>query len=160
MQLKHKPNACCIVPEKRQEVTTEGGLNLNANINKLSDCIDKLKGNAIRVSLFIDPQKKDIEIAKELGADIVEIHTEVLQIILTRTEKFIVAEFDHLNNVSIFAHEIGLEVHAGHGLTFETARVISRINILKELNIGHFIIGEAVFEGLDCVIKIQGYTKQ
>ena len=76
-----------------------------------------------------------------------------MQIILTRMEKSIIDEFDHLNNVSIFAHEIGLEVHAGHGLTFETARVISRINVLKELNIGHFIIGEAVFEGLDCVIK-------
>ena len=151
--IKHKPNACCIVPEKRQEVTTEGGLNLNANIDKLSDCIDKLKANAIRVSLFIDPQKKDIEIAKELGADIVEIHTGSFANNFYKNGEIHSDEFDHLNNVSIFAHEIGLGVHAGHGLTFETARVISRINVLKELNIGHFIIGEAVFEGLDCVIK-------
>lgn len=151
--IKHKPNACCIVPEKRQEVTTEGGLNLSANINKLSDCINKLRGNAIRVSLFIDPQKKDIEIAKELGADIVEIHTGSFANNFNKNGEIHNDEFDHLNNISIFAHEIGLEVHAGHGLTFETARVISRINVLKELNIGHFIIGEAVFEGLDCVIK-------
>ena len=151
--IKHKPNACCIVPEKRQEVTTEGGLNLNANIDKLSDCIDKLRDNAIRVSLFIDPQKKDIEIAKELGADIVEIHTGSFANNFNKNGEVHNDEFDHLNYVSIFAHEIGLEVHAGHGLTFETARVISRINVLKELNIGHFIIGEAVFEGLDCVIK-------
>ena len=151
--IKHKPNACCIVPEKRQEVTTEGGLNLNANIDKLSDCIDQLRDNAIRVSLFIDPQKKDIEIAKELGADIVEIHTGSFANNFNKNGEIHNDEFDHLNNVSIFAHEIALEVHAGHGLTFETASVISIINVLKELNIGHFIIGEAVFEGLDCVIK-------
>lgn len=151
--IKHKPNACCIVPEKRQEITTEGGLNLNVNSHKLEDCIKKLKENAIKVSLFIDPQKEDIEKAKELGADIVEIHTGSFANNFHNTLKIRDKEFNQISNISSFANEIGLEVHAGHGLTFDTAKVISRITVLKELNIGHFIIGEAVFEGLDCVIK-------
>ncbi len=151
--IKHKPNACCIVPEKRQEITTEGGLNLSINSDKLRDCIDKLKGHAIRVSLFIDPQKDDIEKAKELGADIIEIHTGRFANNFNKDKEIPKNEFNQINDISIFANNIGLEVHAGHGLTFDTARVISRINVLKELNIGHFIIGEAVFEGLDCVIK-------
>ncbi len=151
--IKHKPNACCIVPEKRQEITTEGGLKLSANEDKLRACINKLKENAIRVSLFVDPKKEDIEKAKELGSDIVEIHTGSFANNFNKNKEIRDNEFNHINEISIYANDIGLEVHAGHGLAFDTAKVISRITVLKELNIGHFIIGESVFEGLDCVIK-------
>jgi|TARA_B110000196_G_C20948855_1_gene568275 pyridoxine 5-phosphate synthase len=150
--VKHKPNACCLVPEKRQEVTTEGGLDLDKNFNLIKSCIEKLKENKIRVSLFIDPNENHIDKAKELNADIVEIHTGTFARTFSKNDSF-QKEFKKIQSIANYASDIGLEVHAGHGLSYETTEIIAKISVLKELNIGHFIIGEAVFDGLDCVIK-------
>ena len=151
--IKHKPHACCLVPEKRQEVTTEGGLDIDSHYDRIKNCIEKLKENEIRVSLFVDPNKKYIEKAKELGADIVEIHTGTFAEIYKKNKNSYQQELAKINDIANYAYDIGLEVHAGHGLNYETTEIISKISVLMELNIGHFIIGESVFDGLDCVIK-------
>ena len=152
--LKTKPNAICIVPEKRQEVTTEGGLDVIKNYNKLEKIINKIKSKnnekKIRVSLFVDPSISQIKNAKKLGADIVELHSgEFCNINNKNKDK----EFEKIKNCAIFCEEIGIECHAGHGLNYETARQIAKIPQIIELNIGHFIIGESIFEGLTCVIE-------
>ena len=148
--LKHKPNACCIVPEKRQEVTTEGGLDVVAHHNHLPLIINPLKEAGIRVSLFIDADKPQIEASADLGADIVELHTGTYcnahhdgDLALFQ------AELERLKDGARMADGAGLEVHAGHGLCFATVSPIAAIPEMAELNIGHFLIGEAIFVGLD-----------
>lgn len=145
--LKTKPNAVCIVPEKRQEVTTEGGLNVVKNKKILAEMIKKIHAKKIRVSLFVDANEKQIREAKNIGADIIELHTGEF----CHSEKN--AEFLKIKKCAELANEIGLEVHAGHGLNYETAKIISKIPQIIELNIGHFIIGEAIFDGLKTVIQ-------
>jgi pyridoxine 5-phosphate synthase len=145
--LKTRPNAVCIVPEKRQEVTTEGGLDVIKNEKILREMIAKIRAKKIRVSLFVDPSEAQIRAAKKIGADIVEIHSGKFCHKPSKTE------FLKIKKCAELAQELGLECHAGHGLNYETAKIISKIPQIIELNIGHFIIGEAIFDGLATVIK-------
>ncbi len=140
-------------PRKREEVTTEGGLDLFTNNSQIKECVHALKSEGIRVSLFIDPKKEDIEEALNLNSDIVEIHTGSFSNKFYSAPETMQNELQRIKEIALLANNIGLEVHAGHGLNYETTELISKIKPLKELNIGHFIIGESVFDGLDCVIK-------
>jgi len=150
--LRHKPNFVCIVPEKRKEITTEGGLNLNYKKNFLKKIIIKLKKNGSQISLFIEPKIKDIEIAKHLQADSVEFHTGKICNLINKNKPY-KTELTKIKNAVNFASDLGLDVHAGHGLTYESAKIISKIKKIKEFNIGHFLIGEAIYVGLAKVIK-------
>ncbi len=150
--LKIKPNFICIVPENRKEITTEGGLNLKKNNNKLKSIINIFKKKKIRTSLFVNPSLKDMIIAKDLGADCVEIHTGRFAN-LVKSKKETKNELLRIKNCSKFANELGLEVHAGHGLDYKSTKLLTKIDQIKEFNIGHFIIGESIFDGLKKVIK-------
>jgi pyridoxine 5-phosphate synthase len=150
--IRHKPNFVCIVPEKRKEITTEGGLNLNYNQNFLKKIIIKLKKNNSRVSLFIEPNIKDIKISKTLGVDGIEFHTGKICNLINQNKSFKIELFK-LNKAVNYATSLNLDVHAGHGLTYKSARIISRIKKIKEFNIGHFLIGESIYLGLPSVIK-------
>ena len=144
---KFKPSYVCIVPEKRKEITTEGGLNVKRNKRILYRMIKILKKNKIRVSLFIEPNISDIKTSYELGADCVELHTGQFCNLFNKGKKTI-NSFLKLKKSSKYAKNIGLEVHAGHGLTYKSAYKVSRINYISEFNIGHFIISESIFSGL------------
>ena len=141
------PNACCIVPEKREEITTEGGIDVIRNRNIIAPLIDKLKMNNIRVSLFVNASIDQIEMSQKIGADIVEIHSGEFC-------RKVHDELDYENELSkikesvSFANSIGLEPHIGHGITFKSIVELSNIKNVKEFNIGHFIIGESIFIGL------------
>ncbi len=150
--LKRKPPFICIVPEKRREITTEGGLNLNYKRNYLKKIIGKFKSKKIRVSLFIEPSIKDIKLSKFLKADCIEIHTgKICRLInLGKNTK---KELLKIKKAVNFANEIGLEVHAGHGLNYKSAKILSSLRGIKEFNIGHFLIGESIFIGLSKCIN-------
>ena len=149
---RSKPPFICIVPEKRKEVTTEGGLNLNYNKNFLKKLIKKLKIIGSRVSLFIEPSIKDIELAKKLDADCVEIHTGKFCNLVNKKKNF-KSELKKIKKTVLKGNELGLEVHAGHGLTYNSSKILSKINGIQEFNIGHFLIGESIFEGMPLTIK-------
>ncbi len=148
--LKVQPNAVCLVPEKRQELTTEGGLDVIENQKNLSKIIKKLKTKKIKISLFVDNDLSQILAAKKVGTDIVEIHTGKFCHLKGRDQK---EEFKKIIEAAEYAKELGIECHAGHGLDFKTAKQIAKISQIVELNIGHFLIGEAVFIGLEKAIK-------
>jgi pyridoxine 5-phosphate synthase len=148
--LKTKPNAVCLVPEKRTEITTEGGLDVVMQTSYLSEYIKPLKEAGIKVSLFIDAEKSQIEAAKEVNADIIELHTGEYAHEFWKSGKL---EIEKIRNAAKYSTQIGLECHAGHGLCFETVPNIANIKEIIELNIGHFIIGESIFIGLSEVIK-------
>jgi pyridoxine 5-phosphate synthase len=150
--LKNKPNFICIVPEKRKEVTTEGGLNLSKNLKKIKKIITKFKNKKIRTSLFIDPNVKDIRIAKELDADCVELHTGKISD-LVKSRKNYTNEYKKIKKCCEIAKKIGIEVHAGHGLDYKTTGILSKLKEIEEFNIGHFIIGESIVYGLKKTIK-------
>ena len=150
--LKQKPPFVCIVPEKRKEITTEGGLNLNHKKKFLKILIKKLKANGTRVSLFIEPNMKSIKDAKNLNSDCVEIHTGKICNLINKN-KNTKKELKKIIKAVNFADKIGLEVHAGHGLTYKSAKILRQIKRIKEFNIGHFLIGEAIFIGLSKTIK-------
>ena len=150
--IKNKPDYVCIVPEKRKEITTEGGLNIKKNIKFIKKIISTLQKNKIRVSLFIEPKQEDIKIAKSLGANCVEIHTGYVCNLLNKGRK-INKQLLKLEKTVNYAKKIGLEIHAGHGLTYKSAYQISRIKNISELNIGHFLIAESLFLGLNNTIK-------
>ena len=147
-----KPPFICIVPEKRKEITTEGGLNLNHNKKFLQSLIKKLKKNKSRISLFIEPSLKDLNKAKKLKADCVEIHTGKLCNLINKKKNYI-KELKKIKNIVNKGRELGLEVHAGHGLTFTSAKILTRVKGIHEYNIGHFLIGESIFIGLSSTIK-------
>ena len=149
---RSKPPFICIVPEKRKEITTEGGLNLNHNKKFLQSLIKKLKKNKSRVSLFIEPSLKDLNKAKKLKADCVEIHTGKLCNLINKKKNYI-KELKKIKNIVNKGRELGLEVHAGHGLTFTSAKILTRVKGIHEYNIGHFLIGESIFIGLSSTIK-------
>ena len=149
--LKHKPNYVCIVPEKRTEITTEGGLNLNRQKTFLKKMISKIKAKKIRVSLFIEPKIADITLSKKLGADCVELHTGKYCNLFNKKKKT-KSEFFRIKKSAFYAVKNSLEVHAGHGLTYKTAHQISKINSISEFNIGHFIIAESIFNSLEKTI--------
>ena len=150
--LRNKPPFICIVPEKRKEVTTEGGLNLNFNKNFLKRIIAKLKKNKSRVSLFIEPDVDDINESKKLNADCIEIHTGKLCNLINKNKNY-KNELNKIKKAVKLANQLGLEVHAGHGLTFKSAKILSKLKGIHEFNIGHFLIGEAIFVGLSKSIK-------
>ena len=150
--LKIKPDFICIVPENRKEVTTEGGLNLVKNKSKIKKIVSLFKKKKIRTSLFINPSLHDIRLSRELGSDCVEIHTGKFSNLVKRKKNF-KSELIRIKKSSKLAIELGLEVHAGHGLDYNSTKILSKINEIKEFNIGHFIIGESIFYGLNKVIK-------
>ena len=145
--LKNKPNFICIVPEKRKEVTTEGGLNLSKNFYKIQKIIKKFKRKKIRTSLFIDPNLKSIKIAKDLNVDCIELHTGKISDLI-KSKKNYTHEYKKIKKCCEVAKKIGLEVHAGHGLDYKTTAILSKLKEIEEFNIGHFIIGESIIYGL------------
>lgn len=147
--LRHRPHAVCIVPEKREERTTEGGLEVAREENQLAHFIAPLRDAGCRVSIFIAADPKQIEAAHRIGAQVIELHTGAYCDAHAEgrfDERD--AELERLRDMSRFAHSLGLEVHAGHGLTYETVGPVAAFPELRELNIGHFLIGEAIFLGL------------
>jgi len=150
--LRHKPPFICIVPEKRKEITTEGGLNLNFKEIFLKKIIYKLKKNNFRVSLFIEPNQSDIKKAKLLKADCIEIHTGKFCNLVNQNRNFR-NELNKIKKAVKLGNKIGLEVHAGHGLTYKSAKILSKTKGIKEFNIGHFLIGDSIFVGLANSIK-------
>ena len=150
--LRSGPKFICIVPEKRKELTTEGGLNLNYKRPFLKDLIKKLKKNKSRVSLFIEPSLSDIKMSKSLDADCVEIHTGKICNLINKKKNY-KNEINRIHRVVEKGNELGLEVHAGHGLTFTSAKILSKLKRIQEFNIGHFLIGESIFEGMPSTIK-------
>ena len=150
--LKIKPNYICIVPENRKEVTTEGGLNLDKNQKKLKNIIQIFQEARIRTSLFVNPTIRDIKLSKDLNTDCVEIHTGRLSN-LVKSKKNYYTELNRIKKSSVLAKKLNIEVHAGHGLDYQTTKILSKINEIQEFNIGHFIIGESIFFGLSKIIK-------
>ena len=150
--IKYKPAFICLVPEKRKEVTTEGGLNLSYKKKFLKSNINKLKKNNIRVSLFVEPSLSDIRESKILNADCVEIHTGKICNLINQKKNY-KTEIKRIKEAAKLGNKIGLEVHAGHGLTFKSTKILSKISGIKEFNIGHFLVGESIFSGLGNTIK-------
>ncbi|NOC47154.1 MULTISPECIES: pyridoxine 5'-phosphate synthase [unclassified Ruegeria] len=152
--LRHKPHAVCIVPEKREERTTEGGLEVAREENKLAHFIAPLREAGCRVSIFIAADQRQIEAAHRIGAEVIELHTGAYcdahaEGRMEDAER----ELESLRQMSTFAHSLGLEVHAGHGLTYDTVKPVAAFPEVKELNIGHFLIGEAIFLGMTPAIQ-------
>jgi len=154
MALKRQPHACCVVPERREERTTEGGLNVVAGGNSLPELVSELQAVGCRVSLFIEADAKQIEAAATIGADVIEIHTgRYCELALERNIEAQRAELDRIAEAARLADAAGLEVHAGHGLTYTTVPAIASIQEIVGLNIGHFLVGEAIFVGLAEAIR-------
>ncbi|GGN53623.1 pyridoxine 5'-phosphate synthase [Novosphingobium indicum] len=148
--LRHKPHAACIVPEKREERTTEGGLDAAGLHNQLAPIVTRLTEAGIRVSLFIAPEARQIEAAMQLGAPVVELHTGEYA---HATGADVAVELKRIADMAALAAKNGIEPHAGHGLTYENVQPIAAIPQLAELNIGHYLIGEAIFCGLEASVK-------
>ena len=149
---KIKPFSCCIVPEKREEVTTEGGLNVVNNHNKLKPMITRLRDIGIRTTLFIDPEDSQLEACYDLQIDCAEIHCGRLCNLYEKNENKFDFEFNKIKSFSEKLFSNGIEAHAGHGLNYETTKIISTVNEIEELNIGFFIIAESIFHGLEKTI--------
>ena len=151
--LRHKPHAVCIVPEKREERTTEGGLEVAREENKLAHFIAPLRDAGCRVSIFIAADQRQIEAAHRIGAEVIELHTGAYcEAQADDNMPAMERELQALTAMAAFAHDLGLEVHAGHGLNFDTVSPIAALPQVRELNIGHFLIGEAIFLGLEGAI--------
>tara|TARA_B100000427_G_C15430888_1_gene560762 strand:+ start:90 stop:809 length:720 start_codon:yes stop_codon:yes gene_type:complete len=150
--LKMKPNFVCIVPEKRREITTEGGLNLKKNKSFLKKNIKKLNKKGIRTSLFINPNIEDVKLSKILGAKCIELHTGKFCNLINKKKSYL-NELNKIKNCTNFGNNMGLKIHAGHGLTYKSAKILSNIKYIEELNIGHFIISESIFFGLKKTIQ-------
>ena len=150
---RHRPHACCLVPERRQELTTEGGLAVVGAHNHLKPFIQSLQEVGARVSLFIDPDPRQIEASASAGADVIELHTGAYcEAALDGDDEAVAVEIARLADGARQAAAAGLEVHAGHGLTFDTVGAVARMPEIVELNIGHFLVGEAIFGGLHSTI--------
>jgi pyridoxine 5-phosphate synthase len=151
--LRHKPHAVCIVPEKREERTTEGGLEVAREENKLAHYIAPLREAGCRVSIFIAADMRQVEAAHRIGAEVVELHAGAYCDLFAegRMEQSN-AELTRLREMSTYGHSLGLEVHIGHGITYDTVKPVAAFPEVMELNIGHFIIGEAIFIGLQPAI--------
>jgi pyridoxine 5-phosphate synthase len=148
--LRHKPHAACIVPEKREERTTEGGLDAAGQHNRLAPIVSRLNDAGVRVSLFIEPDPRQIEAAIRLGAPVVEFHTGEYAHASGETQA---AELRRITDMAALAAKNGIEPHAGHGLTYENVQPVAAIPQLAELNIGHYLIGEAIFVGLESAVR-------
>lgn len=149
--LRHTPQFCCLVPERREEVTTEGGLEVAGKHDELKPYVDRLKEAGIQVTLFIDPDEAQVAASATLDVPIVELHTGAY--CDAADEEGRARELERLRRASAHAAGLGIEVHAGHGLSYETVGPVAAIGELVELNIGHFLIGEAVFVGLENAIR-------
>ncbi|MEM7749353.1 MAG: pyridoxine 5'-phosphate synthase [Pseudomonadota bacterium] len=150
----HVPHACCLVPERREERTTEGGLDVNAGQNKLTRFVAELKNKGSRVSMFIEPDRAQIDASQNIGADVVEIHTgRYCELALANDVAAMQVELERIIEAAKHANAAGLEVHAGHGLTYATVPAFADIDEIIELNIGHFLIGEAIFAGLHAAVR-------
>ena len=150
--IKYEPNFVCLVPEKRKELTTEGGLNLVKNYKKIEHIIKKLNQYKIRTSLFINPKIKDIQYSKKLNSQCIELHTGKISEMIKNKKNYL-NEFNKIKKCSSYAKLLGLEVHAGHGMDYKTTKILNNIKEIEEFNIGHFIIGESIMFGLKNVIK-------
>lgn len=152
--LAHKPHAACIVPEKREERTTEGGIDAAGQHNRLKPVVSLLRDAKIRVSLFIEPDRRQLDAALSLGAPVVELHTGAYcEAAAEGDAKERDRLLELLRDAARYGAEQGLEVHAGHGLGFDTVGPVAAIPEIRELNIGHFLVGEAIFSGLDAAIR-------
>jgi pyridoxine 5-phosphate synthase len=152
--LRHKPHAACIVPEKREERTTEGGLDAAGMDNTLAPIVEELRQAGIRVSLFIEADERQLDAALRLGAPVIEFHTgEYAHAFLAGDSDKVASEVKRISDMAALATKNGIEPHAGHGLTFENVQPIAAIPQIAELNIGHYLIGEAVFVGLENAIR-------
>ena len=150
--LKNNPKFVCLVPERRKELTTEGGLNVVKYYKKIKFIVSKLNNKKIRTSLFINPTIKDIIFSKKINANCVEIHTGKISNLIKKKKNYS-KELKVIKKCAVFANSLGVEVHAGHGIDYKTIKILAKINEIKEFNIGHFIIGEAISIGLKNVIK-------
>ncbi len=151
--LKHKPHAVCIVPERREELTTEGGLDVYRAQNKLVEYIEPLRDVGCRVSLFIGPDEAQVEASARVGAAVVELHSGAYcDLFHEGKHEESAAELERITNMATYAHSLGLEVHIGHGITYDTVKPLAALPEAKELNIGHFLIGESMFVGLEPAI--------
>jgi pyridoxine 5-phosphate synthase len=152
--LRHRPHAVCVVPERREERTTEGGLEVARDENRLAHFIAPLRDAGCRVSIFIAADRRQIEAAHRIGAPVIELHTGAYcEADLAGDAAERDREMERLRDMAAFAHDLGLEVHAGHGLTFDNVGPVAALPEVRELNIGHFIVGEAIFVGLDAAIR-------
>jgi pyridoxine 5-phosphate synthase len=152
--VKTRPHAACLVPERREERTTEGGLDVAGQHNVLAPAVARLREAGIRVSMFIAAEPRQIQAALAIGAPVIEIHTGAwCDALADRRMSTAQAEWDRIRHGAQLARRLGLEVHAGHGLNFETAEAIAALPEIVELNIGHFLIGEAVSSGLADAVK-------
>ncbi|MBK5912307.1 pyridoxine 5'-phosphate synthase [Rhodothalassium salexigens] len=147
--LRHRPHACCIVPERRQEVTTEGGLDVAGQRAALRPFVARLGEAGVRVSLFVDPDEAHLAAAREIGAPVVELHTGAYADASGAAQT---AELKRLTDAAEVGAELGLEIHAGHGLTLANVASVAALPQVRELNIGHFLVGEAIYVGLDQAI--------
>jgi len=146
--LKHIPHACCIVPENRAERTTEGGIDAAGQAPRLKPIVRELVDAGIRVSMFVEPDKKQLDASKALGAPVVELHTGAYSEAINQQR-----QLERIIEAARYGASIGLEIHAGHGLTYENVKPIAAIPEIRELNIGHYLIGEAIFVGLEASIR-------
>ena len=150
--LQNNPNFICIVPERRKEITTEGGLNLKKNKKKIKQIVSIFNKKKIRTSLFINPNIQNIKLSKEVNANCVELHTGKISNKVKLKKKY-KNELKQIIKCAKYAKSLGIEVHAGHGMDYKTAKILSQISEIKEFNIGHFIIGESIFFGLKKVLQ-------
>lgn len=151
--LRHLPHAACLVPERREEVTTEGGLDLVKGHNHIAPVVGRLAAAGIRVSCFIDADLEQVASAKTMGAQVVELHTGAYCDAVREGDPRAEERLERLRATAVEATRLGLEVHAGHGIDYETVKPIAAIPQVAELNIGHFLIGEAIFIGLPAAIQ-------
>jgi pyridoxine 5-phosphate synthase len=156
--LKHRPHAACIVPEKREERTTEGGIDCISGFARLQPIVAALKDAGIRVSLFIEPDRKQIDAAHNLGAPVIELHTGAYAHATGDARAHMLR---HIVNGAECGNDLGLEIHAGHGLTYDNVKPVAAIAHIVELNIGHFLIGEAIFVGLNnAMARMRGMMRE
>jgi len=150
--LKNKPNFICLVPEKRNEVTTEGGLQLKKNKTKLKNIVEKFNKKKIRTSLFINPSIADVKISKDINTKCIEFHMGKISNLVKNKKKYS-KELKKIKLCCKYARSLNLEVHAGHGIDYKTAKILKSIKEIEEFNIGHFIIGESITLGINKTIK-------
>ncbi|HEY0282783.1 MAG TPA: pyridoxine 5'-phosphate synthase [Rhizomicrobium sp.] len=147
---KHRPHACCIVPENREERTTEGGIDAAGQFDRFEPIVASLTEFAVRVSMFVEPDRIQLDASKALGAPVVELHTGAYSEAHGAEQNRLL---ENIREAAAYGASIGLEIHAGHGLTYENVQAVAAIPEIRELNIGHYLIGEAIFVGLEVAIR-------
>lgn len=151
--LRHRPESVCIVPERREERTTEGGLDVAAGHNHLVRFVDALSDSRVIVAMFIEPEPRQLDASRSIGVPAVELHTGAYcEAVIAGNDALAARELERIAEAARYGAEIGMEIHAGHGLTFDTVGPVAAIEEIVELNIGHFLIGEAIFGGLESAI--------